>query len=41
MEFFSGELAGLLDVAATVEQVRIQRGYAGGRLHEEVVMILK
>jgi hypothetical protein len=41
MEFFSGEIASLLDVAAPVEQVRIQRRYADGRLHEEVAMILK
>jgi hypothetical protein len=41
MEFFSGEVSSLLDVAAPVQQVRIQRSYAGGRLHEEVAMILK
>jgi hypothetical protein len=41
MEFFSGEVAGLLDVAAPVEQVCIQRSYAGGRLHEEVTAVLK
>lgn len=41
MEFFSGEVSSLLDVAAPVEQVRIQRSYTGGRLHEEVAMILK
>jgi len=41
MEFFSGEIAGLLDVAAPVEQIRIQRSYAGGRLREEVAAILK
>jgi hypothetical protein len=41
MEFFSGEVSSLLDVAAPVEQIRIQRGYAGGRLHEEVALILK
>lgn len=41
MEFFSGEIASLLDVAAPVEQVRIQRRYADGRLHEEVAIILK
>jgi hypothetical protein len=41
MEFFSGEIASLLDVAAPVEQVRIQRSYANGRLREEVAMILK
>jgi hypothetical protein len=41
MEFFSGEVAGLLDVAAPLEQIRIQRSYAEGRLHEEIAMILK
>jgi len=41
MEFFSGEISGLLDVVAPVEQLRIQRRYADGRLHEEVTVILK
>ena len=41
MEYFSGELASLLDVTAPVEQIRIQRSYAGGRLREEVAAILK
>jgi hypothetical protein len=41
MEFFSGEVSGLLDVAAPVEQIRVQRSYAPGRLHEEVALILK
>jgi len=41
MELFSGELAGLLDVSAPVEQIRIQRSQAGGRLSEEVAAILK
>src|SRR5215813_13116869 len=41
MEFFSGEIAGLLDVAAPAEQIRIQRSYGGGRLREEVAAILK
>jgi hypothetical protein len=41
MEFFSGEIASLLDVAEPVEQIRIQRSYAGGRLREEVTAILK
>ncbi|HZF40316.1 MAG TPA: hypothetical protein VE715_15930, partial [Blastocatellia bacterium] len=41
MEFFSGEIASLLDVAAPVEQVRIQRSYAGGRLREEVTAVLR
>jgi len=41
MEFFSGEVASLLDVAAPVGQIRIQRSYAGGRLREEVSAILQ
>jgi hypothetical protein len=41
MEFFSGDIASLLDVAAPVDQIRIQRSYAGGRLREEVTAILK
>jgi hypothetical protein len=41
MEFFSGEVSSLLDVAAPVDQVRIQRSYAEGRLREEVAVILK
>jgi len=40
-EFFSGEVASLLDVAAPVEEIRIQRSYAAGRLREEVALILK
>src|SRR5262249_5241242 len=40
-EFFSGEIASLLDVASPVDEVRIQRSYASGRLREEVAMILK
>ncbi|HKQ74994.1 MAG TPA: hypothetical protein VJ810_14965 [Blastocatellia bacterium] len=40
MEFFSGEISSLLDVAAPVEQIRIQRSYAAGRLREEVSMVL-
>lgn len=40
-EFFSGEIAGLLDVASPVDEVRIQRSYASGRLREEVTAILK
>lgn len=40
-EFFSGEMASLLDVAAPVEEIRIQRSYSAGRLREEVAMILK
>jgi hypothetical protein len=41
MEFFSGEIASLLNVASPVNQIRIQRSYSGGKLHEEVSMILK
>lgn len=41
MEFFSGEIASLLDVAAPVEQIRIRRSYAGERLREEVTAVLK
>lgn len=41
LEFFSGEISSLLDVAAPVEEVRIQRGYAAGRLREEVMIMLK
>ena len=40
-EFFSGEVASLLDVAAPVEEIRIQRSYVAGRLREEVALILK
>lgn len=35
-EFFSGEVASLLDVASPVNEVRIQRSYANGRMKEEV-----
>jgi len=40
-EFFSGEIASLLDVASPVEEVRIQRSYASGRMREEVAVILR
>ncbi|MEP7337929.1 MAG: hypothetical protein ABI977_09305, partial [Acidobacteriota bacterium] len=40
-EFFSGEIASLLDVALPVGEVRIQRSYVGGRLREEIAVILK
>lgn len=40
-EFFSGEIASLLDVASPVDEVRIQRGYADKRLREQVTAILK
>jgi len=39
-EFFSGEIASLLDVASPVGEVRIQRSYTNGRLREEVAVIL-
>lgn len=38
LEFFSGELASLLDVIAPLNEVRVQRVYSGGRLREEVRM---
>jgi hypothetical protein len=38
-EFFSGEIASLLDVASPVDEVRIQRSYVSGRLREEVAVI--
>jgi hypothetical protein len=38
-EFFTGEISSLLDVAAPVDEVRIQRNYSAGRLREEVSMI--
>ncbi len=41
MEFFSGEIASLLDVASPVDEARIQRSYVGGRLREEVAFALK
>jgi len=40
-EFFSGEIASLLDVASPVEEVRIQRSYVADRLREEVAVILQ
>ena len=40
-EFFSGNIASLLDVASPVEEVRIQRSYASGRLREEVAFLVK
>lgn len=40
-EFFSGEISSLLDVASPVEEVRIQRSYAAGRLREEVTARLR
>ena len=40
-EFFSGEIASLLDVASPVHDVRIQRSYGNGRMKEEVTAKLK
>jgi hypothetical protein len=40
-EFFSGNIASLLDVASPVAEVRIERGYAEGRLREDVEFRLK
>ena len=40
-EFFSGEIASLLDVASPVSEMRIQRSYAAGRLREEVAVIME
>ncbi len=40
-EFFSGEVASLLDVASPVSDVRIQRSYGNGRMREEVIARLK
>ncbi len=41
LEFFSGEIGSLLDVAVPVEEIHIERSYAAGRLREEVSLILK
>lgn len=41
LEFFSGEIASLLDVASPVDEIRIQRSYAAARLREDVTVILK
>lgn len=35
-EFFSGEVASLLDAASPVREIRIQRSYASGRMKETV-----
>jgi len=40
-EFFSGEIASLLDTAAPVGEVRIQRNYANGRLREEIALLIR
>src|SRR5262245_51738648 len=39
-EFFSGNIASLLDVASPVEEIRIERSFTAGMLREEVTMIL-
>ncbi len=41
MEFFSGEIASLLDVSSPVDEIRIQRSFVAGRLREEVVLLMK
>lgn len=38
LEFFSGELVGLFDVVAPLNEVRVHRVYSAGRLHEEICM---
>jgi hypothetical protein len=40
-EFFSGNIASLLDVAAPVREIRIRRNLLPSRLREEVEIILK
>jgi hypothetical protein len=40
-EFFSGNIASLLDVASPVREVRIKRNLLPSRLREEVLIILK
>jgi len=39
-EFFSGNIASLLDAASPVEEIRIERSFTVGMLREEVTMIL-
>src|SRR5436309_1611943 len=39
-EFFSGNVASLLDAASTVSRVEIRRRSTPGRLHEEVEMFM-
>ncbi len=39
-EFFSGNIASLLDVASPVDEIRIERSYPAGRIHEEVTFVL-
>ncbi|MFN0088231.1 MAG: hypothetical protein ACKVX9_22765 [Blastocatellia bacterium] len=40
-EFFSGNLSSLLDAAAPVREIRIQRSFAPGRMREEVSLMLR
>ncbi len=40
-EFFSGEIASLLDTATPVGELRIRRNYANGRLREELALLMK
>jgi len=39
-EFFSGNIASLLDAASPVNEIRIERSYPAGRIHEELTLIL-
>jgi hypothetical protein len=40
-EFFSGNIASLLDAASPVEEIRIERSFAAGRMREEMAVILR
>lgn len=40
-EFFSGEIASLMDVASPVDEVQIKRSFANGRMKEEIVAKMK
>jgi hypothetical protein len=39
-EFFSGNIASLLDAASPVEEIRIERSFAAGRMREEMSVFL-
>lgn len=39
-EFFSGNLSSLLDAAAPVREIRIERSFANGRMREEVSFLM-
>lgn len=39
-EFFSGNIASLLDAASPVDEIRIERSYSAGMIHEEVTFDL-